>query len=66
MSMIDKKGEPYQGYITFDKEKNKIEFSFDNPEKLKAQAKPTESHKTQTAVNSDGKRMNLLKISTNL
>lgn len=49
MSMIDKKGEPYQGYITFDKEKNKIEFSFDNPEKLKAQAKPTESHKTQTA-----------------
>ncbi|WP_411898205.1 DUF3945 domain-containing protein [Elizabethkingia occulta] len=55
MSMIDKKGEPYQGYITFDKEKNKIEFSFDNPEKLKAQAKPTESHKTQTAVNSDGK-----------
>ena len=24
MSMIDKKGEPYQGYITFDKEKNKI------------------------------------------
>lgn len=55
MTMIDKKGEPYQGYITFDKEKNKIEFSFDNPEKLKAQAKPTEPHKTQTAVNSDGK-----------
>lgn len=51
----DKKGQSYQGYITFNKETSKTEFSFQNPDKLKAQAKPTEAHKTQTAVNSEGK-----------
>lgn len=51
----DKKGQPYQGYITLNKETNKTDFSFQNPDKLKEQAKPTEAHKTQTAVNSDGK-----------
>lgn len=53
--LVDKKGQPYQGYITLNKETNKTEFSFQNPNKLKEQAKPAETHKTQTAVNSEGK-----------
>lgn len=53
--LVDKKGKEYNGYITFNKETNKTDFSFQNPNKVKEQAKPTEAHKTQTAVNSDGK-----------
>lgn len=53
--LIDKKGQKYQGYITLNKETGKTGFSFQNPDKLKEQAKPTEAHKTQTAVNSEGK-----------
>lgn len=53
--LIDKKGQKYQGYITLNKETGKTDFSFQNPDKLKAQAKPVETHKTQTAVNSEGK-----------
>jgi hypothetical protein len=53
--LVDKKGKEYNGYITFNKETNKTDFSFQNPNKIKEQAKPTEAHKTQTAVNSDGK-----------
>jgi len=53
--LIDKKGQSYQGYITLNKETNKIDFSFQNPNKHKEEAKPTEAHKTQTAVNSEGK-----------
>ncbi|WP_455550868.1 DUF3945 domain-containing protein [Flavobacterium aquidurense] len=53
--LVDKKGKEYNGYITFNKEVGKIDFSFQNPNKLKEQAKPTEAHKTQTAVNSEGK-----------
>lgn len=53
--LTDKQGKPYQGYITLNKDTNKTDFSFQNPDKLKGQAKPTEAHKTQTAVNSDGK-----------
>lgn len=53
--LVDKKGKEYNGYITFNKETNKTDFSFQNPEKIKEQAIPTETHKTQTAVNSDGK-----------
>jgi len=53
--LVDKKGQTYQGYITLNKETNKIDFSFQNPNKHKEQAKPTEVHKTQTAVNSEGK-----------
>lgn len=53
--LTDKQGKPYQGYITLNKETNKTDFSFQNPDKLKEQAKPIEAHKTQTAVNSDGK-----------
>lgn len=53
--LVDKKGQTYQGYITLNKETNKTAFSFQNPDKLKQQAKPAETHKTQTAVNSEGK-----------
>ena len=49
----DKKGQPYQGYITFNKETGKTDFAF--PSQVKAQAKPIEAHKTQTVVNSEGK-----------
>lgn len=49
----DKKGQPYQGYITFNKETGKTDFAF--PNHIKAKVKPTETHKTQTAVNSEGK-----------
>ena len=51
--LTDKKGQSYQGYITFNKETGKTDFSF--PSHAKAQAKPAEAHKTQTAVNSEGK-----------
>lgn len=53
--LIDKKGKEYNGYITFDKQTNKTDFSFQNPDKLKEQVKPAEAHKVQTAVNSEGK-----------
>jgi hypothetical protein len=49
----DKKGQPYQGYITFNAETGKTNFQF--PGQVKAQAKPAEANKTQIAVNSEGK-----------
>lgn len=51
----DAKGKAYQGYITFNKETSKTEFSFTHPDKLKEKATPSEDHKIQTAVNSQGK-----------
>lgn len=53
--LVDKKGKSYQGYITFNKDTGKTAFSFENPNKLKEKAQPAEAHKTQTAVNSEGK-----------
>ncbi|BFM45070.1 DUF3945 domain-containing protein [Flavobacterium sp. CFS9] len=53
--LIDKKGREYNGYITLNKESGRTEFSFDNPTKMKEQAKPAEENKVQTAVNSEGK-----------
>src|SRR5690606_9769643 len=53
--LTDAKGKSYQGYITFNKETSKTDFSFNHPNKLKEEAKPTEDHKTQTAVNTQGK-----------
>lgn len=53
--LIDKKGKEYNGYITFNKETGKTDFAFQNPDKIKEKAIPTEAHKTQTAVNSEGK-----------
>ncbi|WP_313002824.1 DUF3945 domain-containing protein [Chryseobacterium gleum] len=53
--LLDKKSQPYQGYITLNKENGKIDFSFQNPDKIQQKAKPTHEHATQTAVNSEGK-----------
>ena len=53
--LTDAKGKSYQGYITFNKETSKTDFSFNHPNKLKEESKPTEDHKTQTAVNTQGK-----------
>ncbi|RYD75760.1 MAG: DUF3945 domain-containing protein, partial [Verrucomicrobiaceae bacterium] len=51
--LMDKKGQPYQGYITFNKEDGKTNFEF--PNQYKERVNPTEAHKAQTAVNSEGK-----------
>ena len=53
--LVDKKGKEYNGYITYNKQTNKTDFSFQNPDKIKEQIKPSEAHKTQTSVNSEGK-----------
>jgi Protein of unknown function (DUF4099)/Protein of unknown function (DUF3945) len=53
--LIDKNGKEYQGYITFNKETGVTNFDFKNPDALKDKIQPAESHKTQTAVNSEGK-----------
>lgn len=52
-NLVDKKGQTYQGYVTFNKESGKASFEF--PNQYKERIKPTEAHKTQTAVNSEGK-----------
>jgi hypothetical protein len=52
-SLVDKQGKEYKGYLTFNKDTGKVGFSFSNPSSVKVQ--PAEEHKTQTAVNSEGK-----------
>jgi len=52
-NLVDKKGQTYSGYITFNKETGKTNFEF--PNQYKARVKATEAHKTQTEVNSKGK-----------
>nr|WP_315242676.1 DUF4099 domain-containing protein [uncultured Flavobacterium sp.] len=51
--LVDKQGKEYKGYLTFNKDTGKAGFSFSNPNSVKVQ--PAEEHKTQTAVNSEGK-----------
>lgn len=53
--LVDKKGKTYDGYIRFNKDSGNTEFSFKNPDALKTQVQPSEAHKTQVAVNSEGK-----------
>jgi len=53
VELKDKKDQPYKGYITFDKDTGKTNFEF--PGQYKARVEPAETHKTQTAVNSEGK-----------
>src|SRR5690606_10968336 len=53
--LVDKKGEKYDGYITYDKQKGVTNFSFEDPRKMQEQATVAESHKTQKTVKSDGK-----------
>src|SRR5690606_23265480 len=51
--LVDKKGQTYQGYITFNTDTGKTDFAF--PAQLKEKAKPSEDFKTQVDVNSEGK-----------
>lgn len=51
----DGKGQPYKGYVTLNAENGKFDFNFRNPDKLKDKIVPAEAHKTQVAVNSEGK-----------
>ncbi|MEC3880228.1 DUF3945 domain-containing protein [Parapedobacter sp. 10938] len=51
--LVDKKGQTYNGYITFNKETGKTGFEF--PSQYKERVKPAEGHKTHTAVNTEGK-----------
>lgn len=53
--LIDTKGKEYNGYITYNSQTNKTDFSFQNPDKIKEQIIPAEANKTQTAVNTEGK-----------
>ncbi|MDL2141678.1 DUF3945 domain-containing protein [Flavobacterium tructae] len=49
----DKKGQSYNGYITFNKETGKTNFEF--PGQYMARVETAEAHKAQIAVNSEGK-----------
>ena len=60
----DKQGKEYKGYVTFDKESGKTGFSFTNPDLVKEKIHPAEEHKTQKAVNSEGKTNEATKHST--
>ncbi|MFT3945614.1 MAG: DUF3945 domain-containing protein [Agriterribacter sp.] len=51
----DGKGQPYKGYVKMNPETKMYDFSFRNPDKLKDKIVPAEAHKTQVAVNSEGK-----------
>lgn len=53
--LVDKQGKEYKGYLTFNKNTGRTDFSFNNPNKMKDKIQPAEAHKTQTAVNSEGK-----------
>lgn len=53
--LVDKKGQGYQGYITYNLETGRTDFSFKNPNRLKEQAIPADIPIPQVAVNSEGK-----------
>ncbi len=53
--LVDKQGKEYKGYLTFNQDSGKAGFSFSNPNAVKEKVQPSEEHKTQTAVNSEGK-----------
>jgi hypothetical protein len=56
--LVDKKGIGYSGYITLNKETGKTDFMFPKQYKEaleKGQVIPDDRHKTQVAVNSEGK-----------
>ncbi|WP_454045113.1 DUF4099 domain-containing protein [Chryseobacterium sp. Marseille-Q8038] len=48
-------GKEYPGYVWLNKESGKLDFNFKNPNNLKQKSTPAETHKTQVAVNSEGK-----------
>ncbi|QIH34462.1 DUF3945 domain-containing protein [Sphingobacterium sp. DR205] len=51
----DAAGKEYPGYVSFNKETHTMDFNFRNPNKIKEHATPAEGHKTQVAVNTEGK-----------
>ncbi|SFS52622.1 DUF3945 domain-containing protein [Sphingobacterium wenxiniae] len=51
----DGQGNAYKGYVTLNKETGGYDFSFKKPNALKNKVQPAEAHKTQVAVNSNGK-----------
>jgi len=56
--MKDKEGQDFNAYIKVNVEKNKLDFFKFNPDRAKkqgAEVTPDNTHKTQVAVNSDGK-----------
>ena len=56
--MKDKEGQDFNAYIKVNAEKNKLDFFKFNPDKAKkqgAEVTPDNAHKTQVAVNSEGK-----------
>jgi hypothetical protein len=56
--LIDKNNKPYAGYITFDKDTGKLDFMFSKAYKealAAGKVTPDSRHKTQVAVNSEGK-----------
>lgn len=61
--LVDKKGQSYKGYLTYNIETGRTSFSFQNPDTkkkavsnaTKQNAQADEAHKTQIAVNSEGK-----------
>lgn len=53
IELTDKKNQPYTGYITLNKQTDKLFFEF--PDKYKQRVQASDAHKTQTAVNSEGK-----------
>lgn len=54
-NLVDKQGKEYKGYLTFNKDTGKTEFSFNDPNQLRGKVLPAREHKTQVAVNSEGK-----------
>jgi hypothetical protein len=56
--LVDRKGKPYSGYITYNKETGKNDFMFPYAYKdalAVGKVVPDDRHKTQVAVNSEGK-----------
>ncbi len=53
--LIDQQGQEYAGYLTYNKETKKTDFTTQVPDDLKSRVKPAETNKTQVAVNNDGK-----------
>jgi hypothetical protein len=54
----DKTGKPYSGYVTWNKDTQKLDFMFSNAYKEALAAGkviPDNAHKTQVTVNSEGK-----------
>ncbi|MEZ7762378.1 DUF3945 domain-containing protein [Prevotella nigrescens] len=59
-NMVDKEGQPFNAYVRMDKEQNRPRFYKWNPDKKQETSKEkvvavAEEHKTQVAVNNDGK-----------